>query len=236
MKHLKRRQRSGFTLIELLVVIAIIAILAAILFPVFARVRETARQASCISNLRQYSTATMMYVQDNDEVFPMSAYMAGTCVATFYWEVDPYVKNKQISQCPSDPQAVSLAATTGAPCANTPPYTGYTLNAALFASGFAPAPYNQPLSLAAIPRSAETVMLYDGDILAPAQSQAVQARHNENFDASFVDGHVKAIKARETGSGTQFSVSGPGPARKVYTIGANGGFYANMTECTGFPP
>ena len=63
--------RKGFTLIELLVVIAIIAILAAILFPVFARAREKARQASCQSNLKQLTLAMLMYVQDYDEKFPM---------------------------------------------------------------------------------------------------------------------------------------------------------------------
>jgi prepilin-type N-terminal cleavage/methylation domain-containing protein/prepilin-type processing-associated H-X9-DG protein len=65
-----KNARRGFTLIELLVVIAIIAILAAILFPVFARAREKARQASCLSNLRQIGTGVMMYLQDYDETFP----------------------------------------------------------------------------------------------------------------------------------------------------------------------
>src|SRR5690606_11463989 len=65
----------GFTLIELLVVIAIISILAAILFPVFARARESARRASCLSNLKQIGLASMMYVQDYDEKYPV-AYMA----------------------------------------------------------------------------------------------------------------------------------------------------------------
>ncbi|MFN3648934.1 MAG: type II secretion system protein [Armatimonadota bacterium] len=67
-----RRDRRGFTLIELLVVIAIIAILAAILFPVFARAREAARKASCLSNMKQIGTAAMMYTQDYDETFPDS--------------------------------------------------------------------------------------------------------------------------------------------------------------------
>jgi prepilin-type N-terminal cleavage/methylation domain-containing protein len=67
------RRRSAFTLIELLVVIAIIAILAAILFPVFAQAREKARQAACLSNLKQIGTGVMMYVQDYDETFPQSS-------------------------------------------------------------------------------------------------------------------------------------------------------------------
>ena len=67
---LRRPRAGGFTLIELLIVIAIIAILAAILFPVFAQAREKARQTSCVSNLRQLGMAMMMYVQDNDDTYP----------------------------------------------------------------------------------------------------------------------------------------------------------------------
>ena len=70
----RHRQREGFTLIELLVVIAIIAILAAILFPVFAQAREKARQTSCTSNLKQQGTAMMMYAQDYDESYPSNWY------------------------------------------------------------------------------------------------------------------------------------------------------------------
>jgi prepilin-type N-terminal cleavage/methylation domain-containing protein len=69
------RRRNAFTLIELLVVIAIIAILAAILFPVFAHAREKARQTSCLSNAKQLGTATMMYVQDYDETYPKAEFV-----------------------------------------------------------------------------------------------------------------------------------------------------------------
>ncbi len=89
-----RVKRSAFTLIELLVVIAIIAILAAILFPVFAQAREKARQISCISNMKQIGTASMMYVQDFEETYPLSKFVDSTG-ATSDWRVvlTPYIKN-----------------------------------------------------------------------------------------------------------------------------------------------
>ena len=91
--------RRGFTLIELLVVIAIIAILAAILFPVFARAREKARQTSCLSNVKEITLGLMMYAQDYDETLVMY----NNSVYTFSWinAVDPYIKNAQVRQCPS---------------------------------------------------------------------------------------------------------------------------------------
>jgi prepilin-type N-terminal cleavage/methylation domain-containing protein/prepilin-type processing-associated H-X9-DG protein len=88
-------KRRAFTLIELLVVIAIIAILAAILFPVFAQARDKARQAACISNAKQIGTAAMMYTQDYDETYPSSHW------GYFFVAVQPYAKNKQIWECPS---------------------------------------------------------------------------------------------------------------------------------------
>lgn len=227
--------RAGFTLIELLVVIAIIAILAAILFPVFAQTREKARQASCLSNLKQYAAATLMYIQDHDETFPMNSYLSGRCVATFYLSVDPYVKNPQVSQCPSEPQAMDVVTMfrgflAGA-CPRTPRYNGYSVNTALFVSGFARVP---PVSLAAVGSPADSVMQYDGNVIAN-QTQPVQARHTLTFTASYVDGHVKAIGARESGSANQFSTTGIGRQLKLYIIGANGGFYRGMRECRGIP-
>ena len=105
-----KSKRTGFTLIELLVVIAIIAILAAILFPVFARARENARRASCLSNLKQQGLGIMQYVQDYDEKYPNAYYYETGTIQPAEWYPDysfwqnviyPYVKSEQIMRCPS---------------------------------------------------------------------------------------------------------------------------------------
>ncbi len=123
-------KRNGFTLIELLVVIAIIAILAAILFPVFARARENARRTSCMSNLKQMGLGMMQYVQDYDGNYPARYYRAGSVTpgggssgaflgkivppttnsayASTAWILEPYIKSRQVMVCPSfksDPAA-----------------------------------------------------------------------------------------------------------------------------------
>jgi len=96
----RRSYRQGFTLIELLVVIAIIAILAAILFPVFAQAREKARQTACLSNMKQIALGVQMYTQDYDELLPVAGYNA-QCRGRWQWQVYPYVKNAQIFTCPN---------------------------------------------------------------------------------------------------------------------------------------
>jgi prepilin-type N-terminal cleavage/methylation domain-containing protein/prepilin-type processing-associated H-X9-DG protein len=114
MRNSRRRPR-GFTLIELLVVIAIIAILAAILFPVFAQAREKARQSACLSNMKQIGTGLTMYLQDYDGVFPFNWFGR---TPDFWWQtlpetssvlaykwmdvIYPYVKNEKVFTCPSD--------------------------------------------------------------------------------------------------------------------------------------
>src|SRR5437773_12126236 len=109
-------RKRGFTLIELLVVIAIIAILAAILFPVFAQAREQARKTSCASNLKQIALALQMYQQDYDEtmfgsfalpapynsVHPDGNNLIRMLGGGLYWFVSPYIKSEQILRCPSD--------------------------------------------------------------------------------------------------------------------------------------
>ncbi|MES2460663.1 MAG: DUF1559 domain-containing protein [Armatimonadota bacterium] len=112
LSHISSRTRRGFTLIELLVVIAIIAILAAILFPVFAQAREKARQSSCLSNEKQIGLGLMQYQQDNDETYPQAYYYknntgttnGGSSGGYVHWSVllNPYVKNEGIYLCPSD--------------------------------------------------------------------------------------------------------------------------------------
>src|SRR6184192_1344804 len=100
------RRRCGFTLIELLVVIAIIAILAAILFPVFAQAREKARQTACLSNLKQVGTGLMMYAQDYDETLPaqpneVPKFWLDTAGTNWCRGVLPYIKSRQVYICPS---------------------------------------------------------------------------------------------------------------------------------------
>jgi len=119
---MSHRFRTGFTLIELLVVIAIIAILAAILFPVFAQAREQARRSACLSNMKQLVTGTMLYAQDYDEVMPAVSYggmfrPAASCrngrgygggrdgLQDYLTPVlMPYVKNDRVFTCPNGPK------------------------------------------------------------------------------------------------------------------------------------
>ena len=119
------RKNRGFTLIELLVVIAIIAILAAILFPAFARARENARRASCQSNLKQIGLGMVQYIQDNDEKLPFAETAAaglqgynpsnGTTLTKWMDSIYPYVKSEQIFNCPSQKLPVNISSVNYGP-------------------------------------------------------------------------------------------------------------------------
>jgi len=127
---------SGFTLIELLVVIAIIAILAAILFPVFARAREKALQSSCLSNIKQIALAGLQYMQDYDETFfghiqgrrddPVYGASGPPGYVNWAWQIYPYVKNNQAYVCPANKYATFDPQSTNPQGRDN--YFGYGLN------------------------------------------------------------------------------------------------------------
>lgn len=165
--------RQGFTLIELLVVIAIIAILAAILFPVFARARENARKSNCQSNLKQIGLALRSYSQDYDERYPCYRFFDNIPGVTYSWRIAllPYVKNRDIFVCPSAPNLNGFALSTNdkSDCTGSTPQfesSGYYCNSVHWVSG-APNPpfmhrYQGGISDAQIARPAETIAVIDG--------------------------------------------------------------------------
>lgn len=197
-----RSTSRGFTLIELLVVIAIIAILSAILFPVFARARDNARRVSCQSNMKQIALGIMQYTQDNDERYPTAAnnsgignYSLSTIAPGRSWikDVQPYLKSWQIFRCPS---AVNYVG-SGAPSGNSD--SNYAANGMVIRE--------TGLSMAAIPNSAEIILLQEPPLaywyasMRPYYNNATTymgwnyANFNDvHFDGGnqiFADGHVK---------------------------------------------
>src|SRR5437016_3010364 len=206
----RERRRRGFTLIELLVVIAIIAILAAILFPVFAQAREKARQAACMNNCKQLATAVYMYVQDFDETYAPNLYTVGATVYTFYDLHVPYMKNTGILVCPSSvPQDFpALLKTCGYPLQSAGNFVKFSYNGnyCLFNNGSGSRPV---FSLAAVPRPADTVAFSDGVLMCNFDSPiydpgsitnypagaAKEPRHQQGVNAAYADGHAKYQKA-----------------------------------------
>ena len=201
---------AGFTLIELLVVIAIIAVLAAILFPVFSRAREQARKTACLSNHHQLSLAFMQYVQDYDESLPNvtdGGISAGRLGGWVYFSqfpankfpnaydvtkgsVYPYIKNAQVFVCPSDTQGRQAG---NSYAANSCIFNG---SAAGFETGKALAQFASPASFMLIGEEASYVALTDstddGYLLYPVN--VISSRHSEGTTLSFVDGHSKWLR------------------------------------------
>ncbi|MBU0609562.1 MAG: DUF1559 domain-containing protein [Armatimonadetes bacterium] len=187
-------KRHGFTLIELLVVIAIIAILAAILFPVFAKAREKARQTNCLSNVKQLMLGMLQYAQDYDETLPKCWTVVGTnnyASPMWYEAINPYTKSTQINYCPSD-KTVS---------------PGYGMNYIHLGS------YGTCVSLGNIIRPSELLCIADqfrehSCCIYASESAAhpelhyghnsthggVGTRHNDGGNVGYCDGHAKWLK------------------------------------------
>jgi prepilin-type N-terminal cleavage/methylation domain-containing protein/prepilin-type processing-associated H-X9-DG protein len=190
-------RRKGFTLIELLVVIAIIAILAAILFPVFARARENARRSSCQSNVRQITLGIKQYLQDYDEKFPVYAVNAPTAALPYGWAdaIQPYIKNEQVFQCPSDSTSASGNPTTG-------DYTDYFLNKNLSGIGESQLNYVSNTILNGDHTGSTADLAINGcannttcgDSANTLATLAAAQRHLDGANYSFADGHVKWLK------------------------------------------
>ena len=210
------RNRTGFTLIELLVVIAIIAILAAILFPVFAKAREKARQTSCLNNMKQIATASHMYSQDYDEQWTPGWNWAG-CAGN-YWPglLQPYSKNLQIYICPSHESNMCYTCCLGHPAnANWVSADGrfhysYATNAMsnwgsitwADGNGNHQGPGQPYKAMADIDKPAECIAYLEaswlefwaeGHIYSPTGARA-RIRHNGGLNAAFCDGHAKWVK------------------------------------------
>ena len=189
--------RRGFTLIELLVVIAIIAILAAILFPVFARAREKARQSSCGSNVKQICLSINMYVQDYDERLPMAIAGMPPNVYMIYENLDPYIKNVQIWDCPSEPGAVDLSA-INKPNASYSFDVGTAIPSGSYRLFGVPAQLTYSCKLAQVREPSTTAMLCDADGSVDAAYQPdiwEDERHNQGCNYGYADGHVKWDRA-----------------------------------------
>lgn len=187
----------AFTLIELLVVIAIIAILAAILFPVFARVREKARQTSCASNLKQQGIALQTYVEDWEGVLPNAPAIneAGQSPPDRpnprqYWvKLLPYVKNNRVFCCPSDRGYHE----PGQPALTT--YWDYFGTSYQWRGGNGSVPNLNELAMSDIRNPADVAALRDGLAWHQAKSNIVAStfwnRPDNGSNCLFLDGHVK---------------------------------------------
>lgn len=178
------KHRTGFTLIELLVTIAIIAILTAILFPVFARARSKARQAVCASNCRQIATAVRMYADDYDDALPghgtpvndpLALDQIGDALAYPRFALDPYMKNDQIWQCPGE-QSI---APWGRPSEEA--------GTSLIYAGFGNIVWHMPTQS-------------DPSIVPVAWD--IEMWHNDQCNIAYYDGHVKS-----SGAATRVTVS-----------------------------
>lgn len=192
--------KHGFTLIELLVVIAIMAILAAILFPVFARARSKARSAACLSNCKQLGLGLMMYLQDHDGMYPQNEPHGAADVSAKWWSgrIYPYVKNRELYVCPGRREQ----------------YIGYSINYRLsgWSAGIDEERIGFPASTVVLADTEPTHKYTPGRSVGTNPDWILHApydttiytwcppfpRHNDGANLVLADGHAKWYRVEQT--------------------------------------
>ncbi len=230
-------RRHGYTLIELLVVIAIIAILAAILFPVYSQAREQARAVSCLSNSRQLGLAVTMYADDHDEAYPCSCMIgdmmgAGSAnMQSWLDTVQPYVRNRAIFRCPDD--SSPLWSAMNVPRRSSYGFNGYFIPVEPPYFGIQMAEVANPASCVLIAELADSwnqdffqpmywgdppkltdsmQQMNEWDMMAGEPLTVAIRRHHEGANYVFAEGHAKWLRFAQTWRQT----SGAPPALDMY--------------------
>jgi prepilin-type N-terminal cleavage/methylation domain-containing protein/prepilin-type processing-associated H-X9-DG protein len=230
-----KRHKNGFTLIELLVVIAIIAILAAILFPVFQKVRENARRTTCASNLKQLGLAFIQYTQDYDETLPSGNNNNNYASPAWDAQVYPFVKANAVYQCPDDASGTPPAGSVNA---------SYGMNLFLANMQYGAAGLNQAL----VNAPSNVVLLYEFDQLGgglhtnpsnPNSTQGSECNFNADHVVIGLYGSSPPIRTRHdtetTASANYLAFDGHVKYLKCTTVSFNNNFPPTFTVPTNVP-